>query len=121
MRRAGRIGLRRGEKGQQDQDSILLAKCPANRVSNRLANRQRASKSITDKGFKYSAIEISNRSYIVCFGVPQNELSFLHIDGDDGPCVASARLAKMADSYGEFAAFGGTLKAPENENKEIQP
>jgi hypothetical protein len=120
MRRVGRIGLRRWEKWQQDQDSILLANCPDTRVSNRLANRQRQPKSKNDKEFQYSGIEISNRSYIVCFEGPQNELSFLHIDAGDGPCVASALLANIADSYGEFAAIGGTLKVPENEKEEIQ-
>jgi hypothetical protein len=121
MRRAWRIGLRRAVKWQQDPDSILLANCPFTRVSNRLANRQRASKSKNDKEFEYSGIEISNRAYIGCFGMRRNELSFLQVDAGHGPCVASALFANIADSYGEFAAFGGTLKAPENENKEIQP
>jgi hypothetical protein len=68
MRREWRKGLRWAEKWRQNPVSILSVIRLANRLANRSFNRHRISQSKSATDFKYSEIEISNRTYIASLG-----------------------------------------------------
>jgi hypothetical protein len=89
MPQASRNGLGWAEKWPQNPISILLV--------NRLANRQSLPKSKNTKRFKYSEIEISNRSYIGSFGVPEIHAKKAHLRA---PNSALAREAERTSGGG---------------------